>query len=584
MNDQDDGKALAAALIERAAKARVPEPLPPGRFESRLDRALTRSRRYRLWPALAGLGVAGVAFAALVGPRLTRTPEPPRQEGAASGTVGRNLPRLISGGATEAPATRAAANPTPGESGSPAGTSPVVTDSHAGRPEARAEGGEPAAPCSPPDDPSVPSVCSATYLGGPNADRAAAIDFARDGTVLLGGVITGELPGATEQTRGEGGPGAIVRLSPDGGRALGVLRLGREVRDLEVDRQTGRVVATGDFGLVVATADLATVLFHHPLPPTGGMRASIGAGGATAVVDGDGNVHTFGPDGAVVAIWTQRDGNVRDIAIHPGTRSVFVAGFTEGQSPGCDVPVPTAFLRAFGYDGGLRWRNYDWSAGHVAVEGDRRRCRHTRANLVVLGRDGKLYMAGESYGGDTPFARDPRDLRRPAPNLAQDPNTDPARTSHRTGIGYLARFAPDTGAIEAGQFLLTRRPDGSGGSLEIEALDVDERGHVLLGGNAACCLPGRDRLTFAGERLEAHGRSEGWMALLPPTWQGRTFWTTWSKTGAAAAKALALVDGRGALAANLYDRNPARTLVIKDALMPERPGGADIYLGVFRVR
>jgi hypothetical protein len=409
--------------------------------------------------------------------------------------------------------------------------------------------------------------------------------LAPGGDILVAGVFPALAGGGEDGTPGTreaipGRAGALVRLDPAGRRVLGVTRVGDEIRDADLVRASGLVAMAGDFGVAVVEAGGGRLLWTRALPG-GGARIAVGASGTVVALDAQGGAHTFSRDGTRIGTFSLRDGDPRDVALDDRTGSVFVAGARSGTVPGyCSDPVPSAYLRSFDLTGTPRWRNYDWSGQQIVSAGSRR-CRHTRATRVVMGRDGKLYMAGESYAGDTPFAFHPRDLGAAAPNVAADGHNRAEATSHHTAIGYIARFDAGSGALEAGQFVVNRDVAGRGGDTFIHAIDVDERGQILLGGAGACCFPARERATLGGEVLGAP-RGEGWIALLGPDLVSRRLWTTWSRGGSAAARGVALAGDTVVLVAT-PEAGGADALVTRHALLATRPGGSDGYVAVLRL-
>ena len=104
-----------------------------------------------------------------------------------------------------------------------------------------------------------------------------------------------------------------------------------------------------------------------------------------------------------------------------------------------------------------------------------------------MGRDGKLYFGGESTGGDTIFAWDPKDITVRAPLVTGDAYSDPYNAG-RAQILFVARLKTDTGTLESGTEMVARVEGEAApqpaASLTLRALAVDEVGNVLFGGTA----------------------------------------------------------------------------------------------------
>jgi hypothetical protein len=531
-----------------------PRPAPPrAAFLARLGEAqATRRRRWR-W-GLGGTALAGVAIAATFAAR-TAPPAPPASpvEPAPAATAG----------VEQAPAPELNALPGPGVPAAAPATAPATT-------------------LCLPDADATPTLCTATYLGDASDDEAVGVVLQPGGAVVVAGHFPGALPDEQPATGGRA-RGALVRLGDHGRRVVAATRLARTLRDVDVDRGSGDVLVATDVGVARVAADLSMLVFHTGIPGGGAARVAVGEAGTIAALDRRGAVHVFSARGERLETFAPGAGTARDLAVDDRNGAILVAGFIvhEGGSA-CTKPVPVPFLRSFDHDGALRWRAWDRSVDEVLRHGSRR-CAHSRATLVTVGADGKLYLAGDSYGGDTPFALDPRDPGRLAPNVGFDPWSSPVASDSKAGIGYVARLTPDSGALEVGQFLLTRGPSGAGAPLSITALSADGDGSVLVAGRADCCLPDRATLRFAGQALGAP-RPEGWMAILPPDLRGRTLWTTWTGAGVASATGAFLADGTAAVVASQPARTSPLGVLTKDALSPERPGGADAWLGVWRMQ
>jgi hypothetical protein len=314
----------------------------------------------------------------------------------------------------------------------------------------------------------------------------------------------------------------VARLSPDAQQLLLVTPMPGEVHDLDLDRARERVVVVGPFGVSVIDMESGALIFAHAL--AGARRVAVGSAGSVAVL-ASGEVHVFAPDGTARGRFGTGAGTARDLVVDDATGAIAVGGDLESEVPSrCSAPLPVAFVRAFDHAGQVRWRAWDFPAERV-VELGGRRCAHSRVRRLALGRDDKLYVAGDSYGGDTPFALDPADPTRLAANVGYDAYTTPLGVSRREPIGYLARLHLQTGRGEVGQFLLGRNGAGQASSVSIRALAADRDGRVLIAGRTACCLSLEARQVAVGA-----ARPHGFVALIAPSFRERRSWTSATST------------------------------------------------------
>ena len=182
------------------------------------------------------------------------------------------------------------------------------------------------------------------------------------------------------------------------------------------------------------------------------------------------------------------DDTVEDIAVDGATHSIFVAGSNPSTASGCATRL--AFVRSYAYTGQIKWDDYAFQSTNIAPH-----CSSTAGRRIVMGRDGKLYFGGESTGGDTIFAWDPKDITVRAPLVTGDAYSDPYNAG-RAQILFVARLKTDTGALESGTQMVARAEGEAApapaASLTLRALAADEGGNVLLGGTSECCIAHRD--------------------------------------------------------------------------------------------
>jgi len=189
----------------------------------------------------------------------------------------------------------------------------------------------------------------ATYIGGPNYDRAYAIEVGRDGSVTIAGragpgfpttpgtiqpAFAGDLTAGANAAYGKQ-DGFVARLAPDGSRLLWATYFGgldsAIIRDVDID-------PNGDCYVVSP----GNVYASHPHVTTGACDTTHN-GGQDAVVA------KIRADGVRV-IWgtflggSGDDGGGPSVRVDPRTGEVVVVGNTSSV----DLPVPNGWDRTYG--------------------------------------------------------------------------------------------------------------------------------------------------------------------------------------------------------------------------------------------
>jgi hypothetical protein len=204
-----------------------------------------------------------------------------------------------------------------------------------------------------------------------------------------------------------------------------------------------------------------------------------------------------------------------------------------------------------------------------------------------MGRDDRLYYAGESHGGNTTHAYQPRDLAQKASLRSYDAYTTPYDVGPATVL-FVARFRPADGALEVGQMHLARVTGGkpaSGQSMSPLAIAADERGNVIVGGAQRCCMLDQDRKTVAGTKIaSADPDADAFALVISADFGRRMLWTTFGRGGAARAVGVALAHGVAAMLAAQDQAAAAKApLVTTPQAVQLAPGGGamEAYLALW---
>lgn len=493
-----------------------------------------------------------------------------------------------SGGSTGSeggPASSAGPVPTTGATGDPnaastsgAGeTSGATTDSVTG--DASESTGAPPLPfeCgafTPGDD---LTVCTATYLGGPGSDAPGGVDVGPDGAVLVGGGFPGHGFGA----RDPDGDGVVLRLTADGRGVLATRRFPAAVRSLAVAWPGGQVaVATAD-SVALLPADLGPPLWTAAVD--GSTQVAIGSDGTVAALHGK-RIVVFDAQGGSLADFEVAGTQVADLAVHGDSQSVLATGYRQSDEGACQQYKST-FIRSYQYAGALKWTDYDWDGTEVDDTED---CADSEGKGLAIGRDGKLYYAAKSDGGNTVHRKSPTDLEVEVSNVSFDPYNTGYGFKGANALGYYARFDAATGEHLGGQFLLARKATGDEDPAAAEAnAAVPEQataladGTMVIVGSSAYLLANHDKQSVGGVKVGAYTAYEPFVLMIAPDFSQRLVWTAFTVSGPGFARAVGVGDHSAALLFGQSTDDSAKgPLVTVDALQPAPGGDAEVHLTV----
>ncbi|ULB48359.1 hypothetical protein H4N54_18400 [Limnospira fusiformis KN01] len=403
---------------------------------------------------------------------------------------------------------------------------------------------------------------SATYLGTPGNDSAnAAVISPVDSAIIIAGNFDGV--------------GQIKRLEDGNTEPLSITNLGGNVRHLDVDRDSGEIVAVGDFGIRVYDSTAANILWSD----TGIFdRVSIANNGTIATLTNSSDTVTlWSSTGTQLATTTLTGTDIRpaDIAIDPNGDRIFVTGFNQVTSN-----LQTPFLRAF--DTGLNqlWNTWDYSASQITGQN---LGADTRGERITFGQDGGLYFLGKTDGGNNVFQRDGQDITQ---NLSTMVNVDQFNSFSGAGAGsftFHAKIDPNNGDIERGQFIVTRTATGAN-SFNPSSITADEFGQVYIGGSSAFQLQNRGDKTINGQPVGNYTLGEMAVLGLSPDYTIRRFWNPLTQPGDNGSRgtvnAFTVRNGQAVIFGTVTQPEVFTT---PTAINPNALGGNDTYLATWRV-
>lgn len=421
------------------------------------------------------------------------------------------------------------------------------------------------------------TVCTATYLGGPGGDTPGGVDVAPDGAVLVGGGF----PGHAFGERGSDGEGVVLRMTADGRGVVTAQRFTGAVRSLEVAWPGGQVaVATAD-SVVLLPAELGAPLWTAAL--AGSSRVSVGSDGTVAALHGK-QIAVFDPLGAPLADFAVAGTQVGDLAVHAESQSVLATGYRQSDEGACQQYKST-FIRSYAYDGTLKWTDYDWDGTEVDDTED---CADSEGKGLAIGRDGQLYYAAKSDGGNTVHRKQPRDLQVEVDNVSFDPYNTGYGFKGANALGYYARLDPATGDHLGGQFVLARKATGDEDPAAAEAnAAVPEQataladGTMVIVGSSAYLLAGHDKQSVGGVKVGGYTAYEPFVLIVASDFSQRLAWTAFTASGPGFARAVGVGSQSAALLFGQSTDDSAKgPLITVDPLQPAPGGDAEVYLAV----
>jgi hypothetical protein len=423
---------------------------------------------------------------------------------------------------------------------------------------------------------SAGNVSFAAYIGGGANDSINVAEVADNCLVYFGGTVSGNTlpnarvigPGTTTKSSG-----VLVLSHPKTGVVTAAVRFGQSIRDAQLHRRSGDIIIASDAGLARLSADLTTIRW---IKAGAFVRVSVGADGTIAALQGAGGKRlvVYNPNGTQSYERQFSDSMVNDVAVFSGSnaadRRIVVTGFAQRDGGGCRE-LQVAWLRAYNTANQLAWTGYDWT--HAQAFNRSSSCADTRGYRVEVGRDNKLYFAGESAGGNSIFRYLARDLQRAAPNVASDAYNHAYNTASNH-ITYFSRLNPLDGTQTAGSFLLARLQSGRGNTIKPRAITADKHGNVYIGGFSAASIQNRSSLTLNGVLLAPYAGGDPWIMSVDPDFRQRRLWTSFADGGQGEVQAIGV--GGNALAVGI--RVDARNSTTGRA-MYTTPGAAKQYSG-----
>lgn len=256
-------------------------------------------------------------------------------------------------------------------------------------------------------------------------------------------------------------------------------------------------------------------------PSAGGVsRVAIANDGSVVALSGK-TIAVYSRTGREIARTTLKRSYVTDVEISSETGLVYLVGFDNKRNRN---PVQVAYLELRQ----LKTLEYKRRVWGYAAKDVARDMADTRLYRVAIGRNGQLYVLGESAGGNTIFRWNGKDLKT-SKLVKSDLYNDPwsLKAAH---ILYYAQLDPRSGDVLRGQFaiprLVSKKNLGNSFRAKDGGLAVDEAGNVYLAGASACCIPNGRLLKVAGQTPGARYAGGAALLIVSPDFRTRRLWTT----------------------------------------------------------
>lgn len=319
-----------------------------------------------------------------------------------------------------------------------------------------------------------------TLFGGEGGDEVGACAAGPGGTLWVG---TSAAPPAQAlevfDLAGGSSGGTLLRIDGPTGLLLSATRLPGAPQRIRVAPDGNLFVAAG--GTILALDATGTVLRWRGGP---GGRFDLDGAGGVWVAQKD-RVVRVGEGGKELAAFAAGTGwGNEDIAVDAKNGLVFTCGSRSDK--GVSNPVHVPWLHAYGVDGRRRWTAWDFPGKECDRVGDMADS-HPRRLWFAAGR---LWLAGDTEGGNTPYRHDPLKAGGPVGKAFEgSAYTETWRAFTSCRMLFVGGFDPATGALQRGSFcygFVTRNGRLEVGDADVGDLCADEQGRVYLTGVMRC--------------------------------------------------------------------------------------------------
>jgi hypothetical protein len=350
------------------------------------------------------------------------------------------------------------------------------------------------------------------FIGSADNDEVRAVVIKENNEIVLAGnfgvINSGSAPvyylnGATASSLG-----AIVVLKSDGQSILSVTRLATSIADMAKDENDYLYVAAPAAGAFKLSPSANNIIWQKTYAKPVHRIDAAKKGKAVVMLANESDVDDGTLTGCSMYIYDEAGNQLAsmssvaqygaDVAIDDVSETVIAVGFKnydtyDGSANSQLLPVYVPVMRGYAFNGNIKYTAYDWDKDTLSPRWLNRSANNmadARLNRCTIGKDGKLYAAGQTYGGNHCFRWDPFDIMLSTPQAGGDNFHTMANTSTVTHV-FFGRYEPGTGNVLKSNNLTARLDNGKDNSIFIQNgnIDADETGRVLLTGLSAFGFP-----------------------------------------------------------------------------------------------
>jgi hypothetical protein len=353
---------------------------------------------------------------------------------------------------------------------------------------------------------------ASSFFGTTQNDEIRGAVFQKDGTIVLAANI-GERPdiqsitlnGANQATMG-----SLVRLASDGRSILSITRFTNKVVDIATDSSDNLYIAAGAGGYFKINPKADMIIWQKTFTKLV-HRVDVGFAGNNIILTTtetnfdintltDVNCYIYDKDGTQLAALGGASQYTPDVAIDDASQTAIILGFKNFEtydSPTATktLPVFVPVYRGYNYNGTTKYVGYDWGSDRTQDNWLNRSSNNmadVRTSRATIGKDGKLYITYEVFGGNHVLRYSPFDIMQTVPIVGGDSYFNFSNTGTETKT-FVGRYDPANGNYITGQQFTARliTPPYAGNSVFARNGNVaaDETGRVYLTGKAASGLP-----------------------------------------------------------------------------------------------
>lgn len=295
------------------------------------------------------------------------------------------------------------------------------------------------------------------------------------------------------------------------------------IRDIAYKNDAPYFAITGDFGsFLYPTNDnyMKKVKLGYF-----GNAIDISKNGSTAILQGK-RVLSLDSYGKLISERTLERSYLEDIAIHPNKDTIVVVGFDNKKRK--NVPVQVAFATAFDSKKLTNQKFQTWGFSGEQMGSD---MADTRIYRVVYGENNKLYILGETAGGNTAFRWNGKDLQTETIITTDLYNTGfQTRSEHKM---YYAEINENNGQVVRGQMTFPRTSSNNGNTNRAKdaSIAIDTNGTIYIGsGGTAYALEARNLKRFNGsKRIGTYSGGDMSVLIVSDSMKERIVWTAFAK-------------------------------------------------------